>query len=240
MRWHNLVGCLLFCFPSLGYTQQTSQSITFSSGSTVASVQMTGTAIWQYGSDQQTGTVSLSASADGQSRMELQLDRGLWVETQDAFSNVDRKCAWQAFDSSQHQIAFHNCQLGVIWFLPQITLQAGEGPPDASISVTTSPAGATRVHCERHPADVPDPAAAAFITRLSTTDLDLDSAGLPEILIFSVHPDADASTDIPAEIRLSDYRAISGVQLPFRVQKLINGTIILDLQLSSVQVQFAQ
>jgi hypothetical protein len=81
---------------------------------------------------------------------------------------------------------------------------------------------------------VPDkaPAQVAQLTQhLTEIDLYLDpDTSLPLKLAFNEHPDNDASRDIPVEIRFSDYRAVNGTQVPFRLQKFINGTLLLDVR----------
>src|SRR5437762_8299184 len=75
----------------------------FSGGKPVTSVTMSGTASWHYGSDQQSGTVELTANADGSSRLELHLDKGTRIETQSAF-NADPHCTWTGFDGVEHKV----------------------------------------------------------------------------------------------------------------------------------------
>jgi hypothetical protein len=81
---------------------------------------------------------------------------------------------------------------------------------------------------------VPDkaPAQVAQLTQhLTEMDLYLDpNTSLPMKLAFNEHPDNDASRDIPVEIRFSDYRAVDGTQVPFRLQKFVNGTLLLDVR----------
>jgi len=68
-------------------------------------------------------------------------------------------------------------------------------------------------------------------------DLYLDSTTLlPASLTFQVHPDNNMSVDIFVEVLFSDYRAISGVQVPFRVQKYLNNGLALDLQLETATI----
>jgi hypothetical protein len=50
---------------------------------------------------------------------------------------------------------------------------------------------------------------------------------------FQTHPDNNLGQDIPVHIRYLDYRSVNGIQVPFRVQKFLNGTLSLDLQFDS-------
>ena len=69
---------------------------------------------------------------------------------------------------------------------------------------------------------------------LSATDLYLDSASLlPLAIRFNVHPDDDFGLDIPVEVDFSNYQAINGVQVPLHIQKFLQGTLVMDINLTS-------
>jgi hypothetical protein len=194
-------------------------------------------AAWHYGSDEQTGTVALIAGSSGHNRLELNLNRGSWAETQSALTDADRKCTWQGFDGVAHGTAFHNCALGVVWFLPQIVLQPGAGAPDGVVSASTK--GNGRLHHQRNPTDVDSKATGDFLAQLSASDLDLDvKTGRPVALFFNLHPDNDAGANIPVEVHFSDYHEVQGTALPFHIEKYINHTLVLDLHISEAQVDF--
>lgn len=222
-------------------TQPALPAITFSSVGPVANVQMSGTANWTYGSDQQTGTVTLQANANGQSRMLLQMPSGSRVETQNPYSESQRQCTWSGADAVVHSSAVHHCWLDAIWFLPAITMQTGAGAADdvPSVAQSTNP-GQVRIHRERHLVDVDSAQTAQFIAHLSAVDLDLEAAtGLPLLLAYAAHPDNDAGIDMAVEVRYGAYSTFSGVTVPTHIQKFINHSLILDLQITSVQVQLA-
>src|ERR1043166_6623829 len=220
-------------------TQATLPAITFSSVGSVSSIQMTGTVNWIYGSDQQTGTVTLQANANGQSRMMLGLPSGNRVETQNAFSESLRQCSWSGVDAVVHTPPAHQCWGAATWFLPQITMQAGAGATDDVASVVqTGNANIIRLHHERHVTDVADDATGQFIAHLSAVDLDIDSTtGLPAQLSYAAHPDEDAGVDIGVEVHYGAYQTFSGVTVPTHIQKFTNHSLVLDLQISAVQVQ---
>lgn len=222
-------------------TQPALPTITFSSVGSVTSVQMTGTAISSYGSDQQTGTVTLQATANGQSKMTLQLASGTRTETQNPLSDSQRQCTWSGADAVVHSSAVHHCWIDAIWFLPPITMQTGAGAPDdvPSVAQSANP-GQVRIHRERHLVDVDSAQTGQFIAHLSAVDLDIDSStGLPVMLAFAAHPDNDAGIDMPVEVRYSAYSTFNGVTVPTHIQKFINHSLVLDLQISNVQIQLA-
>jgi hypothetical protein len=227
--------------PAAITTQPALPAITFSSVGPVASVQMSGTANWTFGSDQQTGTVTIQAIANGQSSMLLQLPSGSRVETQNPFSDSQRQCSWSGVDAVVHKSAVHHCWVDAIWFLPEITMQIGAGAPDDAASVAqATDASNVRIHRERHLVDVDSVQTGQFIAHLSAVDLDINSAtGLPVMLAFATHPDNDAGIDMAVEVHYSAYSTFSGVTVPTHIQKFINHSPVLDLQISNVQVQLA-
>jgi hypothetical protein len=204
----------------------------FSGGKPVTSVTMSGTASWHYGSDEQTGTVQLSANADGSSRMELHLEKGTRIETQSAF-NADPHCTWTGFDEVEHEAALHNCWVSTVWFLPQITLQAGAGAKESVVV-----ANGNRLRQTRPPHGMQQRSAELF-TKATASDVELDAqTGLLSSLSFNAHPDNDALTEIATEIRYSDYHEVDGASVPFKIQKYVNHGLVLELDISSATVAF--
>lgn len=71
----------------------------------------------------------------------------------------------------------------------------------------------------------------------STTNLGLDPVSLlPAVMTFSVHPDNGAPSSIAIEIHYSDYHSVSGVQIPFHIQRYVNGSLQLDILVNSAQI----
>jgi hypothetical protein len=75
------------------------------------------------------------------------------------------------------------------------------------------------------------------MAHLGTTDLYLDPVTyLPAILSYNLHPDKNAAADIPVQITFTDYQAVNGVSIPFRIQRYINGVLNLDLTVTEAFV----
>jgi hypothetical protein len=71
--------------------------------------------------------------------------------------------------------------------------------------------------------------------QFSTTDFYLDAGTLlPVAVSFQSHPDGDAGSNIAVEIDFSNYQPSNGIQVPFRIQKLVQGSLTLDFTVSSV------
>ncbi len=77
----------------------------------------------------------------------------------------------------------------------------------------------------------------ALIQALSTMELYLDAASsLPVAINFSVHPDRDASTDVPVEVQFGTYESVGSVHAAVHVRKLLQGTLVLDINVTAVSV----
>jgi hypothetical protein len=59
---------------------------------------------------------------------------------------------------------------------------------------------------------------------------------LPAVLSYSTRPDNGAPIPISVEIHYSNYQTINGVKIPFNIQRYINGSLQLEIAVSSAQV----
>jgi len=60
---------------------------------------------------------------------------------------------------------------------------------------------------------------------------------LPLYALFKAHADNPGiNADIPVQIAFSNYRSISGVMIPFHIQRFVNGSLVLDLTVTSASV----
>lgn len=199
-----------------------------------------GSAVWHSGSLEDNGTVTLTASADGSSQMQLQLDAtGPKNETQSG-SGWTAKCQWSGADGVAHEIDFGEC-LRPTWFLPALSLQLSSASSDmgaADLGTSTVGSGANlyrHVQSQVVLSNLPIETAKRLAQR-STTDLGIDPTSiLPAVLTYSVNPDK-GSTPVAFEIHYSDYRPVDGVQIPFHIQRFVNGSLQLDILVSSVQI----
>jgi hypothetical protein len=70
--------------------------------------------------------------------------------------------------------------------------------------------------------------------QLSTINFYLDSATLlPVAATFNTHPDNNPGTNIPVEIDFLSYQTISGANVPTHIQQYLQGTLTVDLTISS-------
>jgi len=244
-----LVSFLLIAVPS--FPQQSSQASTSSvsaasllrsslgaiTGNTsVADVTLSGTARRIVGSDDQTGTALLQASSNGSAHLVLNLSSGTWTETANLYSAPSG--SWSAPDSVSHAVAYHNLLAESTWFSPGIAIARRVSSTNyvaTYIGHETLNGQAVEHISAWSTSSLPDPPGGPTFAHLSQVDFYFDSTTLlPAAINFNVHPDNNTLLDIPVQVLFFDYRSVSGVQVPFHIQKLINSSLVLEFQFSSV------
>jgi hypothetical protein len=187
------------------------------------------------GSDEEMGSANIELAGGQASRMVLSLTGG---QRQRVYNQ--QSGAWAGPDGAWHAQALHNCWIGGGWVFPAFLLAAALNDTSYSIIYPglTQLDGGTFTHLVIYRSlSIPSAAAARLIQHLSRLDFYLDPAtGLPAALEFMVHPDDDAGLDILVQIHFSNYQNVNGVQVPFHIQKLVEGSLALDVTLSGAQI----
>jgi hypothetical protein len=210
---------------------------TLSGSQTLTDVTLLGNARRIAGSDDDTGTAVFKAIASGAGRTDLSLSSGQRSEVQNLTATAPAG-AWFGPDSVSHAIAYHNLLTEPAWFFPAFAIARrlsssgyiatyvgheahnGQAVEHVSVSQTSSSQDSTGTPTFQH---------------LTQIDFFLDSSTLlPAAISFNIHPDNNAALDLPVEVRFSNYRLVSGAQVPFHVQKYLNNSLILDFQAQSV------
>lgn len=235
-----ILAAVLFSSPGLAQAPRDAQALALAGQayqamagpSPLTDATLAGTTRRLAGSDDESGAATLQARGYQQSRAVESLTSGQRQQIRN-----QQEGAWSGPDGLWHAEAAHNCWVAADWFFPAFTLQAALADPTWGVVFAVQQA------LDQTPVNhlvlyrlVPGqpPSATALIERLTTVDVYLDAAsGLPLALGFDVHPDGDASTDLPVQIRFSDYHAVSGVQVPFRIRKFLQGGLVLDMAVSS-------
>jgi hypothetical protein len=196
----------------------------------VNDVTLTGTVEWIAGSDDESGTVTYKGLG-GAYRLDMTFRNGTRSEI---VSPVNGRPSgnWIGLDSTSHPMAKHNLMVDPGWF-PTIALGNAISSP---ISIFTyvgqeTRNGASVVHLSAYQQSPNISSDVASRMQHSTqVEIYLDaSTFLPVSYAYNSHPDNNALTDIPVEVRYSNYQNIGGLQIPFRVQKYINSTLAVDL-----------
>ncbi len=199
-------------------------------GTQISDIALNASATWIAGSTNTTGNATLKAKGATDARVDIS---GPTVRTElrnDSNGMPDGE--WMGADGVPHHMSQHNCRTPGAWFSPVLIL-AWVNQGDAVLTYIGSEMrdGIPMDHIRafRRIAGQ-SPEATAMIQRLTTVDLLLASAShLPAGLLFNTHADNDVGRDIPIEIRFSDYRSINGVLVPFRIQRLLQNRLNLDL-----------
>src|SRR6185312_8105861 len=214
------------------------RSVTAFSALPVASVHLTGSAHATAGIADETGTFDFTLKSTGESTLKVNAGSLSRTETAEALSESP-VCTWAGADGVEHQTAYHNCWSSLDWMVPSLILQARLAALNARLlaPVAASQSAAQTVEVSR---TVPSAQGTnqELFRKLSAVSVSLDQTTfLPASLSFSVHPDADAATDIPVMVRYSDYRLLSGATLAFHIEKFLNNSEVLDLKVEAAEVQ---
>jgi hypothetical protein len=221
---------------ALSTLQSALQALTGNTATTDAT--LTGTASWFAGSDDETGTVVLK-TISGANRLDLSLSAGTRSEIRTGTVSGSVVGTWIGPDRVSHAMMDHNLMTDAGWF-PAFTignLRSASNVVATYIGVETRN-GSSVVHisASQQFSSLPS-ASAALLQHLTKVDIYLDpSTLLPVSYVYNSHPDDNAMLDIPTEIRYSNYQTITGAQVPFRVQKFISSTLILDLQFQNASL----
>lgn len=217
-------------------------SAAFSGGQAIQQIQLAGNATLYAGSLEDSGTVTLSASTNGSSEMQMRLmTAGSKTESQSGIG-TSASCQWSGADGVIHRSVLENCARPLLWFLPAISLQ----PPLIMSGVTAADLGSEPVgngttnlrHLRTQLSfSGPPPSEITSLTEFSSEDLGLDPTTLlPSVLSFIVQPDVNIPSHVSIEIHYSQYQNVNGVQIPFHIQRFVNGSLQLDVLVNSVHI----
>jgi hypothetical protein len=202
-------------------------------GASVSDVTLNANVISILGSDNETGTGTLTAKGLSESRVDLNLSGGTRSEVRNS-ANGGPAGAWTKNGGASTPFAVHNTLTDSAWFFPALSSLTQTANPNVVFKYIGQEqhSGVSTQHIQIFQAPS---AGIPSLQRLSTTDVYLDAATLlPVAVAFKVHPDKDMNTDIPTEILFANYRSVNGIQVPFHFQRMLNGGVILDVTVTSV------
>lgn len=204
-------------------------------GTSISDVTLNANVISIFGSDYETGTGILRAKGASESRVDLNLSGGTLAEVRNLHNNTPAG-AWSRNAAVAVPQASHNVLTDASWFYPGLSCLSDYGSVNYVLKYLglTQRGGVNAQHIQI--SLIPSPVASS-LQRLSVMDFYLDQVSfLPLAVDFKIHPDTDVNTDIPVEILFANYRAVNGVQIPFHIQKMLNGGIVLDMNVTSAVV----
>jgi hypothetical protein len=244
--------CFLFCLTTSysARTQTTTSQIptTFqqqaqmavSGGKPFSVVDLTATVQWIAGSLNQNGTAQLQTKLDGSSDVQLNLGQASRTETQTAIG-TSRTCQWSDASGTSHGITGANCFVAMPWFAPSLFTQ---GLSLSSLVIQTDNGevtdGTSTLHQISYQLNLigQDSASTAQRVQASTvTVLYNPQTFLPASLEYKIHPDGDDLKALDVRVVFSNYQSVSGVMLPFQIERYINRTLQLKLDVSSASIE---
>jgi hypothetical protein len=203
----------------------------------ITDVNLSGTVRRTAGSVVETGSILMQGLASGEASVTYTFPSGQTTETRTESENGPI-AQWTGPEHTTHAVQPWNLLAASPWLSPPLLLSRVIADTrfvcsnSESIVWNSQPVQRLTISFQ-----VPGLSGDEVLTiqRLSKMDVYFDpETFVPLGLFFNLHTDDDANTDIPVEIRFSDYRALNGITLPYHVQQYINNGLALDIQLESV------
>lgn len=199
---------------------------------TLQDATLSGQAQYVAGADDETVSFTYQATNAGSSRMQLLLAAGTLTETRLAASGGPTG-EWQKGDGPVQTIMQHNLLTGGCWAFPVFIVNMLLA--NTSQTVTFVAQEGNLLHFTAYqPLSGLSPSATTLQQSLSAIDLWLSASTLlPAKIAFNTHPDSSAAINIPVLVLFSQYQTINGILVPSQVQKFVNNTPTLNLQIQS-------
>lgn len=204
----------------------------------VNDVTLNANASWTAGSDEETGSATLKATAIGQGRVDLSLSNGSHSEVIDASQAVPTG-SWCGTDGTWHAMVAHNLYTDPTWFFPTFLISRALSSSSYAILPMDAETqnGVAVEHVVIYQTSGFAAQQATKIQGLGEIDLYLNASTLlPVSIVFNAHADNNALVNIAILIQFSNYQTVQGVSVPYHVQKYIQNGLALDVTVTSVQV----
>lgn len=184
----------------------------------------------------QTAPFSFKVTVSGSTRTDISLSSGILTEIRTMGSSGPTGI-WFKGDGQQHALAGHNLMTDPAWCSPVLVVEHLLSNSAIVISYIGTEDGLEHFRSYQ-PAPASTPAApSALVAHLSQIDLYLDpKTFLPVKLSYDTHPDNNALVDLPVLVTFSNYQTSNGVTAPMHIQRYLNGSLALDIQVGSVVV----
>ena len=201
------------------------------------SLTLNGTAEWRAGSTDESGPATFTARSDGSFDIDLALDVAKRKESYGSL--VSRKCQRTDKDGVISEIRGANCITPLAWFSPSILplLFSNDSVVITDAGVRTEGSNTRHAVVIRPNDSSKRSEELAILPSLAVTVLYDPVSILPSSLEYSVHPDSDDSRSIPVRIDFSDYRAVSGLLVPYRIDRYISGQLQLTVTADTVALR---
>lgn len=192
---------------------------------------------WIAGGTRESGAATLTARGEGQARVDISAGSVSRSEIRNDSGGPAGR--WSDAAGSHHAIALHNCMGPAAWFAPETLIRVMSAQNGVSSYLGREQRRGVAVdHLVFYTTSSErDAKLARALEKLSAIEIFLDSSShLPVSVRFNLHLDDDEGRDIPVEIRFADYRNVNGVLVPYRIQRLLQGVLNLDLSVTAARV----
>lgn len=200
-------------------------------GAPVADVTLNANVTSILGSDYESGTATFKAKGKSESRVDLSLDTsGARSDVRNVSGGIPTG-AWEKNGGNSTSYAGHNCWTDAAWFFPALSslTQTANARFIFKYVGQEQHRGVNSQHIQ-----VFQLSSQSSTQTLSHMDFWLDAvSNLPLAIGFALHPDDDMGTSIPVEINFANYQAVSGIQVPFHFQQMLDGGVVLDATVTS-------
>ena len=249
--FHVLLTCLslaltLSAIPRLCHAQQpqsnpqavslASQAIgALTSGNSLSDLTFTGSATWYGHSTPTTGALTLLALGIAESRINVAATGGTWSEIRDGSTGAALG-EWISPSGASGYFSPQNCATDAVWFYPGLSSLTGSGSIVLLYIGLENRNGEAVQHLQSYVYQPPSQNGSQSnpnYQQLSTQDWYLDASSLlPVAIVFNSHPDNTAQINLLIEVDFSAYQAMSGFLVPTRVQKVMQGNLLLDMTIT--------
>ncbi len=242
--------CLALCClrPSTGGSQTVSPSAfqeqakaSALDGKSISAVHLFGTAEWIAGSLHESGDATLSAKLDGSSKVELSLSTSSRTEMQSP-SGSGRTCHWTDATGADHRISRANCLIAIPWFAPTLFTQLSPLQP-ATLVITDDGSitkdGVTYHQISYHHAcDSDNVVPKKWMKDIGAVKVFYEPVTLlPSTLSYVLQSDRNQLQGIEVSVVFSDYRRTDGIMLPFHIERYIQRTLQLTLNITNASIE---
>ena len=254
MRFCSSILCLLlFCMANSGFVhsqtataqipspfQQQAQAAV-SGGKPFSVVNLTATAEWIAGSDRESGTAQLQANIDGSTNVQLALGKASRTDVQTK-ADSSRSCTWTDGTGKSFDVFGPNCLIAIPWFSPSLFTQSSVTLP--ALLASTDDGAVERDNATLHQVSYllkltgANTASTSRMVSQSTVKVFYDpQTFLPTSLEYAIHPDKNNLQNIPVKVAFSNYQSVSGVMLPHHIERFVNRTLQLKLDVTTASIE---
>ena len=201
------------------------------SGSPIGDVTLNASVVSILGSDYETGSGILRAKGSSESRVDLTLSNGIRSDVRNLTNGVPGG-GWMTGAVASKPYAEHNCWGDATWFFPALSSLSQTANQNFIFKYLgqTQHNGVNAQHIQVFQVLT----TYAVVQKLSATDFYLDPVSfLPVSVDFNMHSDVDVNTSIPVEINFANYQQVNGIQVPFHMERMLNGGVVLDITITS-------